>query len=57
MDYDMTEILSIPSKRKAPPSTNFEFSPKAIPKPKVKFAKSRSRFGDYSKWSGITKVL
>ena len=39
------------------PPTNVEFLPKALRNPKVKFAKSRSRFGDYIKWSDITTVL
>ena len=36
-----------PRKKLPPPS--FEFSPKALRNPKVEFAKTRSRFGDYYK--------
>ena len=31
--------------------------PKALRNPKVEFAKSRSRFGHYIRWSDMTKVL
>ena len=43
--------------RKSFPPPNFEFSPKTVSNPKVEFAKSRSRFGEYIRWSDITKVL
>ena len=39
------------------PPTNFELLPKALQIPMVEFATSRSRFGDYIKWSYIAKVL
>ena len=39
------------------PPSKFEFSQKALRNPKVEFAKSRSRFGHYIRWSDITKVL
>ena len=41
MDYDMTKVLKYRWQKPSFPPTNFEFSPKALAKPNVEFAKSR----------------
>ena len=48
MDYEMTYISTLNTAQKASfPPTNFEFSPKALAKPNVEFAKSRVQLVTY----------